>query len=84
LEGQAAGGGRPEVEYKSPCITFQNNHRSGLVQGSSAISGESAVLLKITAENLRNLLKTALRILTAVFEALLQQQFMHNFLRMKA
>jgi hypothetical protein len=41
-------------------------------------------LLEITAEGLRGMLKTASPILTAVFEAMMLQQNMHNGIRTKA
>jgi hypothetical protein len=40
--------------------------------------------LEITAEGLRGMLKTASPILTAVFEAMMLQQNMHNGIRTKA
>jgi CRP/FNR family transcriptional regulator, cyclic AMP receptor protein len=54
------------------------------IRGATAISGDGTVLLEITAEDLRSLLKTASPIFTTVFEALMLQQYMHNALRTKA
>jgi hypothetical protein len=54
------------------------------IRGATGISGDGTVLLEITAEDLRLLLKTASPILTAVFEAMMLQQYMHNALRTKA
>jgi CRP-like cAMP-binding protein len=55
----------------------------GGIRGATAMAGEEAVLLEITAEGLRGMLKTASPILTAVFEAMMLQQNMHNALRSK-
>jgi CRP-like cAMP-binding protein len=55
----------------------------GGIRGATALAGDSAVLLEITAEGLRGMLKTASPILTAVFEAMMLQQNMHNALRTK-
>jgi CRP-like cAMP-binding protein len=56
----------------------------GGIRGATAISGDGTVLLEITAEGLRTMLKTASPILTAVFEAMMLQQNMQNALRTKA
>ena len=56
----------------------------GGIRGATAIAGESTVLLEITAESLRSLLRTASPILTPVFEAMMLQQNMQNALRAKA
>ncbi|MDG1108804.1 MAG: cyclic nucleotide-binding domain-containing protein [Burkholderiaceae bacterium] len=56
----------------------------GGIRGATAIAGNGTVLLEITADGLRDLLKTASPILTAVFEAMMLQQNMHNALRTKA
>lgn len=53
----------------------------GGIRGASAIAKEPSVCLEITADGLRNMLKQQSPILTAVFEALLLQQNMHNGLR---
>lgn len=55
----------------------------GGIRGATALAGEDSVLLEITAEGMRGMLKTASPILTAVFEALMLQQNMHNALRSK-
>jgi hypothetical protein len=54
------------------------------IRGTTAISGDGAVLLEITAKDLRSLLKTASPTLTAIFGALMLLQYMHNALRTKA
>jgi CRP-like cAMP-binding protein len=56
----------------------------GGIRGATAKAGEPTVLLAITAEGLRELLKTASPILTSVFEAMMLQQNMHNAIRSKA
>jgi CRP-like cAMP-binding protein len=56
----------------------------GGIRGATAKAGEPTVLLEITAEGLRGMLKTASPILTAVFEAMMLQQNMHNGIRTKA
>ena len=53
----------------------------GGIRGATAIAKEPSVCLEITADSLRNMLKQQSPILTAVFEALLLQQNMHNALR---
>jgi CRP-like cAMP-binding protein len=55
----------------------------GGIRGATALAGEASVLLEITAESLRDLLKTASPILTAVFEGMMLQQNMENALRTK-
>lgn len=55
----------------------------GGIRGATAIAGESTVCLEITAEGLRGMLISASPILTAVFEALMLQQNMHNALRVR-
>ena len=55
----------------------------GGIRGATALAGEDSVLLEITAEGMRGMLKTASPILTAVFEAMMLQQNMHNALRSK-
>lgn len=56
----------------------------GGIRGATAIAGKGTVLLEITADGLRTLLKTASPLLTPVFEAMMMQQNMHNALRSKA
>ena len=56
----------------------------GGIRGATALAGDGTVLLEITAEGLRDLLKTASPILTAVFEGMMLQQNMANALRTKA
>lgn len=56
----------------------------GGIRGATALAGEQTLLLEITAEGLRVMLKTSSSILTAVFEALMLQQNMHNVLRTKS
>lgn len=56
----------------------------GGIRGATALAGEPTLLLEITAEGLRVMLKTASPILTAVFEAMMLQQNMQNVLRTKA
>jgi len=58
--------------------------KRSLIRGATAISDDGTILLEITAEDLRTLLKTASPILTAVFEAMMLQLYMHNALRTKA
>ena len=55
----------------------------GGIRGATALAGHDTVLLEITAEGLRGMLKTASPILTAVFEAMMLQQNMQNALRTK-
>ena len=55
----------------------------GGIRGATAIAAEPSVCLEITAEGLRGLLISASPVLTAVFEALMLQQNMHNALRAK-
>jgi CRP-like cAMP-binding protein len=55
----------------------------GGIRGATALAGEPSLLLEITAEGLREMLKTASPILTAVFEAMMLQQNMQNVLRTK-
>jgi CRP-like cAMP-binding protein len=54
----------------------------GGIRGATALAGNGTLLLEITAEGLRVLLKTNSPILTAVFEAMMLQQNMHNSLRL--
>jgi CRP-like cAMP-binding protein len=56
----------------------------GGIRGATAKAGEPTVWLEITAEGLRGMLKAASPILTAVFEAMMLQQNMHNGIRTKA
>lgn len=55
----------------------------GGVRSASAVAKNDTVLLEVTADDLKRLLKTASPILTAVFEGLLLQQNMHNALQLK-
>lgn len=55
----------------------------GGIRGATAIAGEPTVCLEITADGMREILKSASPIMTAVFEALILQQNMHNALRMR-
>ena len=83
--GVGCGGGRRKLEYEKP--THHNPKYSpkwSRIKGATAISGDGTVLLEITAEGLRSLLKTASPIFTAVFEAMLLQQYMQIALRTKA
>lgn len=56
----------------------------GGIRGATALAAEDTVLLEITAEGLRGMLRSESPILTAVFEAMMLQQNMHNALRTKS
>jgi hypothetical protein len=85
IGGEGCGGGRHKLEDEKPMHhTPKYSPKWSRISGAKAISGDGTVLLEITAEDLRSLLKTASPILTAVFEALMLQQYMHNALRTKA
>jgi hypothetical protein len=85
IGGEGCGGGRHELEYEKPMHhTPKYSPKWSRIRGTTAISGDGAVLLEITAKDLRSLLKTASPTLTAVFGALMLLQYMHNALRTKA
>jgi CRP-like cAMP-binding protein len=54
---------------------------SGGIRGASVQAQDEVVCLQITADSLKELLMAQSPVMTAVFEALLLQQNMHNALR---
>ncbi len=56
----------------------------GGIRGATAVAAGPTVCLEITADGLRGILKSASPMMTAVFEALMLQQNMHNALRVRS